>query len=168
MLPGSQSGLDRQSMDPSERRPPHITLVGCRMHWLQLNASARLLLLWVAVIAAASGRQIAAGILVDNGRASGCIVLPEGIDDSEPRLWKVSTDLAGYIQRMSGARMRLRWDNEQFEGFRILIGSTRLAPVEPEQVSAEKRHQWLLHTVVAWRRGEERSPLLECQAEHSG
>ena len=105
---------------------------------LRLDFARCLSLLFVAVVTAASSQETLAGTLVEDGRSTGCIVLPEGIDESERRLWKAANDLAGYIQQMSGARMPLRWDNEHCAGFRILIGSTRLATVKLDDVS-EKR-----------------------------
>ena len=105
---------------------------------LRLDFARYLSLLFVAVVTAASSQETLADTLVGDGRAFGCIVLPEGVDESEGRLWTAATDLAGYIQQMSGARIPLRWDHEDSAGFRVLIGSTRLAPVKPVEVTEEK------------------------------
>ena len=101
----------------------------------RLDFPARTSLLCVAVAAAASAQEIAAVTLVADGRTTGCIVLPAGVDEVEGRVWTAAKDLAGYIKQMSGAHVPTRWDNERCVGFRLLIGSTTLAPVKLSDVS---------------------------------
>ena len=113
------------------------TSKGC-LNRLRLHLAGWLLPLWVAVVAIACGQETFAGTLVKDGRASGSIVLPEGLEEGKSRVWTAARDLAGWIEQMSGAEIPLHRDNEVRTGFRILIGSTRLAPVKPQDVSEEK------------------------------
>ena len=76
------------------------------------------------------------GTLVESGQARSCIVFPEGTEKG--RVLTAVHDLAGYLETMSGAKIPLRWDVDSCPGFRIMIGSTALAPVEPAAVSEEK------------------------------
>ena len=79
---------------------------------------------------------IAAGdVLVRDGKVAGCIVTAENPDK---RVLAAANDLRGYIVEMSGAQVTVRSDAEQCQGFRIFVGSTRLAPVDPAWVTQEK------------------------------
>ena len=82
-------------------------------------------------------------VLVDHGRARCCIVIPEGTDgrvseNSASRVLKAAHALAGYLRAMSGTPVPLRWDIDHCPGFRIHIGSTRLAPVDPARITSQK------------------------------
>ena len=84
-------------------------------------------------------------VLVAAGQARCCIVIPEGtegrvLEGSACRVLQAAQDLADYLQAMSGARIPIRWDIDvdDYPGFRIMIGSTSLAPVDPAAVSQEQ------------------------------
>ncbi len=77
-----------------------------------------------------------AGVLVADGVAKGCIVVPEGTEKG--RVLTAAKDLQGYIQQMSGVVLPIRWDSTNCPGFRILIGSTSLAPVKPTELTDAK------------------------------
>ncbi len=95
---------------------------------------------WLAVLALlllpTTGGTAAAAVLVKDGAPSGCIVVPQGTEKGP--VLTAAENLAGYLQKMSGAAIPIHRDNESCEGFRVLIGSTRLAPVESAEVSEEK------------------------------
>jgi hypothetical protein len=75
----------------------------------------------------------AADLLVESGQARSCIVYPEGTEKG--RVLTAVHDLAGYLKSMSGATIPLRWDTDSSPGFRIMIGSTALSPVDRAAVS---------------------------------
>ena len=77
----------------------------------------------------------AEGVLVSDGKATGCIVTAENADE---RVSAAVNDLRGYIQEMSGAQVPVCTDADECPGFRILVGSTRFAPVDPAWVTEEK------------------------------
>ena len=82
-------------------------------------------------------------VLVENGQAQCYIVIPEGTDgrvleNSAGRVLKAAHALAGYLKTMSGAPVPVRWETDYTPGFRIYIGSTRLAPVDPADITQEK------------------------------
>ncbi len=92
---------------------------------------------------AATSCSMAADVLVENGRTRGYIVIPEGTDGrvlegSGTRVLKAAHALAGYLGTMSGTHVPIRWDIDHCPGFRIYIGSTKLAPVRRKWVSQEK------------------------------
>ena len=94
--------------------------------------------LYLLAIAATLTFQTAAtadGVLVDDGKATGCIVTAENPDK---RVATAVNNLRGYIQEMSGAQVAVRTDADECPGFRILVGSTRFAPVDPEWVTEAK------------------------------
>ena len=74
-------------------------------------------------------------ILVSDGKATGCIVTAQSPDE---RVLAAVNNLRGYIQEMSGAQVPRRTDADECEGFRIFVGSTRLAPVDPAWVTEDK------------------------------
>ena len=82
----------------------------------------------------------AADALIEDGRPLGYIVLPEGADKG--RLRTAAEDLAGYLTQMCGERFPIRWDWDcdagDPPGFRIMIGSMSLAPVDPEWVTRDR------------------------------
>ena len=91
---------------------------------------------WVMVwlLSVALGAPAAADdALVESGQARSCIVFPQGTEKG--RVLTAVRDLAGYLEAMSGAKIPLRWDVDACPGFRIMIGSTALAPVDREAVS---------------------------------
>ncbi len=106
---------------------------------------------WLAVLTLlllpTIGSVAAAAVLVKDGSPSGCIVVPQGTEKG--RVLTAAEDLAGYLQKMSGASIPIHRDNEPCAGFRVLIGSTRLAPIEPAEVSEEKvgYDGFVIHTV---------------------
>ena len=75
-------------------------------------------------------------LLVDHGQPRGCIVLPAALTDE--RVLTAADELAGYVEQMSGALPPVQRDDKPGDGFRILIGSTKLAAVDPESISEEK------------------------------
>ena len=77
----------------------------------------------------------AEGVLVSDGKATACIVTAENPDK---RVAAAVNDLRGYIQEMSGAQVAVYTDADDCPGFRILVGSTRFAPIDPAQVTEEK------------------------------
>ena len=82
-------------------------------------------------------------VLVENGQAKCYIVIPEGTDgrvleNSAGRVLKAAHALAGYLKTMSGTHVPIRWETDHAPGFRIYIGSTRLAPVDPADITQEK------------------------------
>ncbi len=86
---------------------------------------------------------VADNVLVENGRALCTIVIPEGTDgrvleNSASRVLKATHALAGYLKTMSGTHVPIRWETDHAPGFHIYIGSTRLAPVDPADVTEEK------------------------------
>ncbi len=91
--------------------------------------------LTISMLAAPVG-AVHAAPLVSDGRAGGCIVVPKS--SQQGRVLTAAKDLADYIKKMSDASIPIRRDSESCAGFRVLIGNTRLAPVEPAEVSAEK------------------------------
>ncbi len=74
--------------------------------------------------------------LVKNGKAAGCIVLPQ--DETNKAVVTAANNLASYLKTMTGADVPVLRDNEQSTGFRLLIGSTRFAPVKPSDVTEAK------------------------------
>ena len=75
-------------------------------------------------------------MLVESGQARCSIVFPAGMEKG--RVLTAVHDLAGYLNKMSGATIPLRWDIDSCPGFRIMIGSTALSPVDRDDVSEEK------------------------------
>ena len=59
-------------------------------------------------------------------------------DLEKGRVMTAVDDLVGYIGQMSGAKLPVRWETDHAPGFRICVGSTRLAPVDPADVTEEK------------------------------
>ena len=90
----------------------------------------------MACLAFASQAAIAQGTLVDDGKAVGCVVIQEDLEKG--RVMTAVNDLVGYIEQMSGAKLPVRWETDHAPGFRIYVGSTRLARVDPEDVTEEK------------------------------
>lgn len=90
--------------------------------------------------APAAGAAAAQGILIRNGEPAGYVVLPEGTGKGVLRT--AAEDLIGYLTEMGGTQFPLRWDWDfdagPISGFRILLGSTALAPVRPSRVSRRK------------------------------
>ena len=78
----------------------------------------------------------AKNVLVESGQARCSIVFPAGTEKG--RVLTAAQDLAGYLKTMSGATIPLRWDVDSCPGFRIMIGSTALSPVDRDDVSEEK------------------------------
>ena len=78
----------------------------------------------------------AKNVLVESGRARCSIVFPAGMEKG--RVLTAVHDLAGYLNKMSGAKIPLRWDIDSCPGFRIMIGSTALSPVDRDEISEEK------------------------------
>jgi len=84
-----------------------------------------------------------ASTLVEDGQTKCVIVIPEGTDGrvlegSGTRVLKAAHALAGYLKTMSGTHVPIRWDIDHCPGFRIYIGSTKLAPVDPADMASEK------------------------------
>jgi hypothetical protein len=82
----------------------------------------------------------ASDVLINNGQAQCYIVIPEGTDGnllekSAGRVLKAAHALAGYIESMSGTHVPIRWDIDHAPGFRIYIGSTRLEPIDPAEIT---------------------------------
>ena len=75
------------------------------------------------------------GTLVKDGRPAGCIVIRE--DLARGKLLTAARDLAGYLEKMSGAVVPLVWETDHCPGFRIYVGPTRLEPVDPATVTAD-------------------------------
>jgi hypothetical protein len=71
--------------------------------------------------------------IVREGRPAGCIVIPEGTEKG--CVLRAATALSGYLKEMTGAAVPVRWDSDECTGFRILVGSTRLAPVRAAEVA---------------------------------
>ncbi len=110
-----------------------------RMAYLRQSTLVLALLLSVGV----ASQSYAQDVLVVAGQARGCIVIPEGtegriLEGSASRVLKAAQDLADYLQAMSGARVPIRWDIDDCPGFRIMIGSTSLSPVDRAAVSQEQ------------------------------
>ena len=84
--------------------------------------------------------SVARDVLIQDGTPVAYIVLP-GHTGKGP-LQTAAKDLAAYLSEMGGARFPIRrdwdWGAGNIPGFRILIGSTSLATVEPQWVSREK------------------------------
>ncbi len=101
------------------------------------NSRSRLVgfIVVVGVLLAAAGCATA-DVLVADGAAKGCIVVPEGTEKG--RVLTAAKDLQGYIQQMSGVTLPIRWDSGSSPGFRILIGSTSLAPVNASELTDKK------------------------------
>ena len=90
-----------------------------------------------------TSHSMANDVLVENGVAQCYIVIPEGTDgrvleNSAGRVLKAAHALAGYLGTMGGAHVPIRWDIDHAPGFRIYIGSTQLAPVDPADITQEK------------------------------
>jgi len=97
---------------------------------------------FVACIMTASD-AMARSVLIENGQAQCYIVIPEGTDgrvleNSACRVLKAAHALEGYLETMSGTDVPIRWETDHCPGFRIYIGSTRLAPVDPADITQEK------------------------------
>ena len=97
---------------------------------------------FVACIMTASD-AMAKSVLIENGQAQCYIVIPEGTDgrvleNSACRVLKAAYALEGYLETMSGTDVPIRWETDHCPGFRIYIGSTRLAPVDPADITQEK------------------------------
>jgi len=93
--------------------------------------------------AATAPSSVANDVLVDSGQAKCYIVIPEGtdgrvIENSARRVLKAAHALADYLGAMSGTPVSVRWETDHCPGFRIYIGSTRLAPVDPADITQEK------------------------------
>ena len=75
------------------------------------------------------------GSLVTDGKATGCIVTVEN-----PSKWVsiAVKDLRAYIQEMSGAQLPVCTDADECQGFRILVGPTRLAELDPAWITEDK------------------------------
>ena len=98
--------------------------------------------IFLACVTTASN-AVADDVLVENGQSKCYIVIPEGTDgrvveNSAGRVLKAAHALAGYLKTMSGTHVPIRWDIDHSPGFRIYIGSTRLAPVDPADITQEK------------------------------
>jgi hypothetical protein len=78
----------------------------------------------------------AADLLLESGQARCSIVYPAGTEKG--RVLTAVKDLAGYLEAMSGTKIPLRWDTDASPGFRIMIGSTALSPVDRAAVSETK------------------------------
>ncbi len=89
------------------------------------------LILALFVSCAALGQSI-----VRDGQPLGCIVVPEGTEKGS--VLTAAKALSGYLREMSGAQVPIRWDSDNCPGFRILIGSTRFAPVAASEVSDKR------------------------------
>ncbi len=89
----------------------------------------------VGVLLAIAGCAVA-DVIVAYGVAKGCIVVPDGTEKG--RVLTAAKDLQGYIQQMSGVVLPIRWDSGNCPGFRILIGSTSIAPVKPTELTDAK------------------------------
>ena len=92
---------------------------------------------------AAASNAAPKSVLVDGGQAKCVIVIPEGTDgrvleNSACRVLKATHALAGYLKTMSGTHVPIRWDIDHCPGFRIYIGSTQLARVDPADITQEK------------------------------
>ncbi len=72
-------------------------------------------------------------VLVKNGKSIGCIVLPAA--ETDKGVIKAADDLSKYLKEMSGADVPVLRDNEPCPGFRLMVGSTRFAPVKASEVS---------------------------------
>ena len=105
------------------------------MRWWAFRTAVAAIMIAVGTIAAAPA-DAAEGTLVSKGNPAGCVVIRE--DTRKGRVMTAAKDIIGYISRISGAQLPLRRDGEQCPGFRILIGSTRLAPVDPTVVTEAK------------------------------
>ena len=91
----------------------------------------------------ATSISTAKNVLVENGQTKCYIVIPEGTDgrvleNSACRVLKAAHALAGYLQTMSGTAVAVRWETDHAPGFRIYVGSTRLSPVDPVDITQEK------------------------------
>jgi hypothetical protein len=104
--------------------------MGCAMHYSTGIGTLSIILLAVAQSFAD------ATLLVDQGQPLSCIVLPAALTDE--RVLTAAKELAGYVEQMSGALPLVQRDDEPGDGFRILIGSTKLAAVDPASISEEK------------------------------
>jgi len=109
---------------------------------MALSAGAVLSILLSGVFLGCS-TPVAKSVLVENGQAKCYIVIPEGTDgrvleSSAGRVLKAAHELAGYLKTMSGTHVPIRWDIDHAPGFRIYIGSTKLAPVDPADITQEK------------------------------
>ena len=114
-----------------------------------MRAVGGILLLCVSGCATERGRQTTAATLVEDGRTRGTIVIPARMatpassrftEGNAGVVLTAAHALSGFLQDMSGARVPVRWDIDvdDSEGFRIMIGSTALAPVDPAWVSEQK------------------------------
>ena len=74
-------------------------------------------------------------MLVEAGKAQCSIVVPTGTEKG--RVLTAAYDLKSYLEKMSGAKIPMRWDIDSCPGFRIMIGSTALSPVDRDDVSEE-------------------------------
>ena len=102
--------------------PPRITRLAALVAVAALTS-------WATRVAAQSHT------LVDDGEATGCIVTAE---DADERVLDAAHDLRGYIEDISDAEVPILTDAEETQGFRIFVGSTRLAPVDPAWVTEER------------------------------
>lgn len=71
--------------------------------------------------------------LIKNGKPAGCIVLPAS--ETDKGVVKAADDFSKYLKEMSGADVPVVRDSGKCPGFRILLGSTRFAPVKAEEVA---------------------------------
>ena len=98
------------------------------------KAVAMILILVGAIL---GGRTAAAqGTLVAQGKPAGCVVIREDLEKG--RVMTAVNDLVGYIRQMSGAQIPVRWKTDHCPGFRVHVGATRLAGVDPADVTEEK------------------------------
>ena len=98
------------------------------------TVTATALLLAAAICTATSVH--AQGPLVTAGKPVGCVVIQQDLEKG--RVKTAVDELVGYVKKMSGAQLPVRWETDHAPGFRIYVGSTRLAPVDPADVTEEK------------------------------
>jgi hypothetical protein len=103
------------------------------MKYVLCLAAAVAIFLAAAILLAAPPRP---AVLAKDGQSAGCIVLPAG--ESDKGVVKAANDLSVYLKEMSGADVPVLRDNETCPGFRVLVGSTRFAPVKASEVSRSK------------------------------
>ena len=90
----------------------------------------------VVTITACQSTNVVAGTLVSQGQATGSIIYHPGLSS---RVTTAITDLANYVQQMSGAQLPIVGDNGSLpSGFKIRIGSTNGVPVDPASVTDQR------------------------------
>jgi hypothetical protein len=115
-----------------------LVIMQHRPHTFVDRAVPSILLPAVFLACATFGTRAASaqGTLVAAGKPVGCVVIEEDLEKG--RVKTAVDDLVGYIRQMSGAQLPVRWETDDAPGFRIYIGSTRLAQVEPADVTEQK------------------------------